>query len=97
MADHIIDENERMPLIEDPNNEPIKFVNEVVSTGHLNGNINLEFATLRFSASADLQAVLPNRIVGARMRMDLHCAAQLHSALGAFLAQLTKPADTKDN
>lgn len=84
-------------LVADPHDEPVKFVNEVISTGHLNGNINVEFSALRFSATQDLKEVVENRIVAARLRMDLHCANQLYTALGSFLAQLTKPADTKDN
>lgn len=84
-------------LVRDPHNVPVVHVSELIGTGLANGVLNLTFSQVLFTPTIELDKVEIDRIIGARMRMDLHCAAALHSALGSMLAQATKPADTKAN
>ena len=78
----------------DPNNEPIKFVNEVAGIGILNGVVNITFSTARFLPQDDV--VILDQIVASRLRFDLYCAQRLHDALGKILDENTKgPALTK--
>lgn len=76
---------------------PIVFVNSVAVSGFLNGIINTAFATAQFIPSVDgtgkpTGKVDVSEVITANLRMDLHCAQQLHDSLASILAQQTKPA-----
>jgi hypothetical protein len=71
-------------------NTPVVFVNSVAVSGFLNGIVNLAFTTAHYLPS-DGKVVLAE-VVTANLRMDLHCAQQLHDSLASILAQQTKPA-----
>lgn len=68
----------------------VVFVNSVAVSGFLNGVINVGFSTAQFTAQNG--KVEPDEILTANLRMDLHCAQQLHDSLASILAQQTKPA-----
>lgn len=79
----------------DPDQVRTEFVNELITSGFLNGVVNLTFATARFTPLTDGSDVVPDMIVAARLRMDLHCAAILHDAIGRILRAQTKTPTTE--
>lgn len=93
--------NKLYPRAADPHNEPVKFIDTLEMIGFMNGVINLTFTTALFSAgrpspNADVQ-VVTDPIVSCRLRMDLHLAQQVHTALGKIIASNTKPSSEKAN
>jgi hypothetical protein len=72
------------------NKTPITFVNSVAVSGFLNGICNFCFTTAHYLPSEGKVALA--EVVTANLRMDLHCAQQLHDSLASILAQQTKPA-----
>ena len=76
--------------ITDPNNEPVVFVNELVGRGHLNGVINLTFATARFTPTAG--EIAPDLVITARLRMDMACLRQTYMVLGELIS-MNEPDD----
>lgn len=74
------------PVITDPDNVPVVFVNQVVAAGHLNGVVNLTLAVARFSPNPDGK-VDPDLTVASRLRLDMGCAAQLYEQIGRILSQ----------
>ena len=79
------------PTYADPNNVPVTFVNELIVSGFLNGNVNMTLATAHFTPMSD-KKVVPDLVVASRLRFDLMCAQQIHAALGRIIEQSTKPA-----
>lgn len=75
---------------------PVQFVNSIAVSGFLNGIINVAFNTAQFipewSAGTLTGKVDVAEVITANLRMDLHCAQQLHDSLASILAQQTKPA-----
>lgn len=80
-----------VPLkITDPDNVGITFVNEVGNMGFVNGIINVTFTAARFTPTGG--QIEPDIVVASRLRMDLHCAQQLHEMVGQIIeANTTKP------
>lgn len=84
------------PVATDPNTVPVTFVNELEAIGFLNGVVNLSLMTARFTAVRSmtdpgaLAQVVPDMVVGARLRFDLALAMQLHAQLGAIIEANTK-------
>ena len=76
--------------ITDPYEIPITFVNEVVGRGHLNGVINLTFATARFTPTAG--EIAPDLVITARLRMDMACLRQTYMVLGELIS-MNEPDD----
>ena len=76
--------------ITDPNNEPVVFVNELVGRGHLNGVVNLTFATARFTPTAG--EISPDLVITARLRMDMACLRQTYMVLGELIS-MNEPDD----
>ena len=76
--------------ITDPNNEPVVFVNELVGRGHLNGVVNLTFATARFTPIAG--EIAPDLVITARLRMDMACLRQTYMVLGELIS-MNEPDD----
>lgn len=81
--------------ITDPNNEPVKWANQVLGQGHLNGVVNITLGQARFTPSAiydepqaEGEPIDTDMIVAARLRMDLACAKQLRDSLDALLKKL---------
>lgn len=78
----------------------ITFVNSVAVSGFLNGVINVAFNTAQFLPewnSGELTGkVAVSEVITANLRMDLHCAQQLHDSLATIIAQQTKPAIKTD-
>lgn len=74
--------------VTDPYQVPVTFVNEVVGSGFLNGNINLTLATARFTPIAG--KVEHDIVITSRLRMDLFCAMQLRDELSRIIAGQTK-------
>lgn len=68
----------------------ITFVNSVAVSGFLNGICNFCFTTAQYLPENG--KVVLAEIVTANLRMDLHCAQQLHDSLAGILAQQTAPA-----
>lgn len=89
MADH-----SQFPIASDPHSVPVTFVNELESVGFLNGVVNINFLTARFTAVSDRTGapaeVVADMVVGARLRFDLALAMHLHSQLGALIEANTK-------
>lgn len=87
-------------VITDPHNVPVTFVNELVGRGHVNGVVNLTFATARFTPDTlgvDGK-ISPDLAVTARLRMDMYCAQMLYAALGDILQKNgSKTSDEKLN
>lgn len=75
--------------ITDPYRVPVIFTNQLCGAGHLNGVVNLTFATARFSPQPDGK-IDPDLVISARLRMDLFCAEQLYAQLGLVIQQMTK-------
>jgi hypothetical protein len=93
------DETEHQPhaMLNDPNNVPITFVNELSHCGFLNGVVNLTFGVAKFSpwttGEPDQIAVKPDVIVASQLRMDLYAAQVLRDELTRILdAQHVRPA-----
>ena len=76
--------------ITDPNNEPVVFVNELVGRGHLNGVVNLTFATARFTPIAG--EIAPDLVITARLRMDMACLRRTYMVLGELIS-MNEPDD----
>jgi hypothetical protein len=81
-------ENEPLPVT-DPHRVPSCFVNQVAGAGHLNGVINITFATAMFTPTA--KGIEPDLVITSRLRMDMFCAEQLYAQLGAIIAKNAKP------
>lgn len=81
--------------VTDPDNVPVVFVNQVAGSGHLNGVINLTFATAKFTPHGD--AIDPDLQVTSRLRMDLFCAQDLVETLQALISTNTKRPATRPN
>ena len=85
--------------ISDPNNEPVKWANQVLGQGHVNGVVNITLGQARFTPLYLTDDPLPegessvstDMIVAARLRMDLACAKQLRDSLDALLRNLLYP------
>lgn len=80
---------------------PVVFVNSVAVSGFLNGVINVAFNTAQFlpewnsdqTGKYELTGkVAVSEVITANLRLDLHCAQQLHDLLASIIAQQTKPA-----
>lgn len=69
--------------VTDPHKVPVVFVNQVVGSGHLNGNVNLTFAVAQFTPKNG--EIDPDLVVMTRLRMDMSCAEQLYTVLGTIL------------
>ena len=82
------DKPDSLPVT-DPYRTPTTFVNQVVGSGHLNGVVNITFATAQFTPNADGK-VDPDLVISARLRMDLFCAQQLYEQLGKIIEQTLK-------
>ena len=83
--------------INDRDNVPTIFVNELAGRGFVNGVVNLTFTVNQFTPTTDAKVIVDTKIAS-RLRMDLYCAGQLHAALGAILeANTIPPKDTKAN
>lgn len=87
--------NDTLP-VSDPHRVKVDFVNQLVGAGHLNGVVNLTFATANFMPQADGK-IDPDLVISARLRMDLFCAEQLAAQLGSIIAQMTKANGTTSN
>jgi hypothetical protein len=74
--------------ITDPYQVPVVFTNQLVGSGFLNGNLNLTFATARFTPNGD--GIEPDLVITSRLRMDLFCAQQLYERLGKIIAETVK-------
>lgn len=90
------------PLLNDPNNIPVTFVNELSHCGFLNGVVNLTFGVARFTPWTTDEpgqvAVKADVIVAAQLRMDLFAVQVLRDELTRILdAQHVKPAPEKVN
>jgi hypothetical protein len=81
--------------ITDPDNIPITFVNEIGNVGFLNGIMNITFTVARFTP--DGSQIAPDMVIASRLRMDLHCAQQLHDLVGRIIESNTKPDKTGMN
>lgn len=75
----------------DPQHVPVTFVNDVPGAGFVNGVVNITLSVARFSPMTNGETSVDFEIAS-RLRMDLHCAAMLHKALGLIIEQNTKPA-----
>jgi hypothetical protein len=73
--------------ITDPHNVPVTFVNELVARGHLNGVVNLTFATARFTPTSlgGDSKIDADLVVTARLRMDMYCVQALYLSLGDII------------
>lgn len=83
---------DQAPLkITDPDNIAITFVNEVGNIGFVNGVVNVTLTAARFTPTGD--QIVPDIVVASRLRMDLHCAQQLHEMVGQIIEAntTTKP------
>lgn len=74
--------------ISDPYKTQTVWVNQLVGSGHLNGVVNLTFATAQFTPVDGV--VQPDLVITARTRMDLFCAQQLYERLGAIIQETVK-------
>ena len=77
--------------VTDPYRAQSVFVNELVASGHLNGVVNLTFATAQFTPNDG--KVDPDLVITARLRMDLLCVQQLYARLGEIIQQTMTPAN----
>ncbi len=75
--------------VTDPHRIMVTFVNQLLGVGHVNGVVNVAFATALFSIGPE-EKIVPDLVVSSRLRMDLFAAQQLHDALGRILAQNVK-------
>lgn len=75
--------------IRDPFQIGITFVNQVVGSGFLNGNVNITLAAALFTPN-DQNKVDPDVVIVSRLRMDLFAAEQLRDALTSIIQQNTK-------
>ena len=82
--------------ITDPYKTPTVFVNQVAAIGHLNGVVNLAFATAQFTPNPS-GGVDPDLVITARLRMDLFCVQQLYEQLGNIIQQDVKESGEKPN
>lgn len=73
---------ESLPVRDEHRVLPV-FVNQVVGRGHLNGVVNLTFATALFTPNET--GIDPDLMITSRLRMDLACAQQLWMCLGKIL------------
>lgn len=86
-----------VPLpITDPYRTPTVFVNQVAAIGHLNGVVNLAFATAQFTPTPS-GGVDPDLVITCRLRMDLYCMQQVYEQLGKIIAQNIKESGEKAN
>ena len=79
----------------------VTFVNSVAVSGFLNGICNFALATAWFIPENDENGKPTGRVdvaeaITVNLRMDLHCAQQLHDSLASIIAQQTKPAAKTD-
>jgi hypothetical protein len=82
--------------ITDPYKTPTVFVNQVAAIGHLNGVVNMAFATAQFTPNPS-GGVDPDLVITCRLRMDLYCVGQVYEQLGKILAQNVKESGEKPN
>ena len=92
-ASAAVDSPVQMPM-PDPKRTPVIFVNTVAGGGHLNGVVNLTFATAFFTPTHDSSDTIIDQQVAARLRMDLFCATMLRDTLNNIIEQNTKPSKT---
>ncbi len=76
--------------IGDPHQVRVTFANQVVGLGHFDGVVNITLAVAQFTPRPD-NTVDPDLVVCSRLRMDLACARQLHSAIGKVLEKNLQP------
>lgn len=81
--------------VSDPRHVPVVFVNDVIGSGFLNGNINLTLGAMQFTPSGS--EVDPDWVIVARLRMDLYAAQRLRDALDAIIQANTKPSSTTEH
>ena len=85
------DETPDKPIqVTDPHKTPTVFVNQLTSSGVLNGVASVTFATAIWMPN-DKGAFDVELAVTARLRMDLLCLTQLRDACDVLLAQAEKP------
>ena len=72
--------------VTDPHRVQTVFVNEVIGSGHLNGVVNLTFATYLFTPASDGK-IDPDRVISSRLRLDGYCLHQLYAVLGGIIAE----------
>lgn len=72
--------------VTDPHKTPTVFVNQVAGCGHLNGVVNVTFATAQFTPNKEGK-IDPDLVITSRLRMDMACARQLHEQIGRILDQ----------
>lgn len=82
--------------ITDPHNVPVTFSNEVMGIGVFNGVVNVTLGVARFTPQLD-GTVDPDRVVAARLRLDLPTAIVLRDQLNQQIALLTPPPSTAAN
>lgn len=82
------DNPERLPIT-DPYKTPTVFINQVVGSGHLNGVVNVTFATAQFTPNDDGK-IDPDLVITVRLRMDLFCTQTLYESLGKIIEQTIK-------
>ena len=82
--------------ITDPNRLQPTFVNQLVSSGFLNGIVNLSFATALFSPKPD-GSVDADLIISSQLRLDLYTAQQLRDRLAEIIDANTKPTGAKEH
>ena len=82
------EQTDKLPIT-DPYRTPTVFVNQVAGSGHLNGVVNITFATAQFTPN-DGGTVDPDLVISARLRMDLFCAQSLYEHLGKIIEQTLK-------
>lgn len=90
------DKTETSLPISDPYRTPTTFVNQIAAFGHMNGVVNLAFATAQFTPNA-AGGVDPDLVITCRLRMDLFCAQQLYAELGKIIQQNVKDSGEKPN
>lgn len=73
--------------VTDPHDCPVVFAGALVASGHLNGVVNLTFATPRFTPDAK-GGIDNDFIVASRLRMDIVCAMQLRDQIDRIIKQV---------
>lgn len=73
--------------VTDPDNCPVVFAGALVASGHLNGVVNLTFATPRFTPNAT-GGIDNDFVVASRLRMDIACALALRDQIDRIIKQV---------
>lgn len=83
--------------ITDPHHVQPIFVNQLASSGFLNGVVNLAFATALFVTPKDDGTVEPDLVISCQLRMDLYAAQMLRDRLTQIIDANTKPPRTTEH